>query len=160
MSSPVAIRAAVPADASTLLALIRGLAQYERLEHEAVGSEELLARHLFGDAPAAEAALAERDGTAVGFALWFTTFSTFLTRPGIWLEDLFVVPAERRSGIGRQLLAHVAQIAVARDCGRLEWSALGWNAPALAFYRALGARTLDDWRTLRLDGAELHALGG
>lgn len=155
---PLAIRPATPADVPVVLRLIRELAEYERLAHEVVGSEALLERHLFGDAPAAEAALAERDGAAVGFALWFTTFSTFLTRPGIWLEDLYVVPEQRRGGVGRALLAHVAQRAVERDCGRLEWSALDWNEPALAFYRGLGARTLDDWRTLRLAGPELRAL--
>jgi len=159
MDDTLSIRAATVDDVGLLFGLIGKLAEYEQLEHEFVGNAELLERHLFGSVPAAEAAIAERGDNAVGFALWFTTFSTFLTRPGIWLEDLYVLREHRRGGIGRALLAHVARLAVVRECGRVEWSALDWNSPALTFYRGLGARTLDDWRTLRLDGAALHALG-
>jgi GNAT superfamily N-acetyltransferase len=155
---PLSIRPAAPADVRLLLELIRQLAVYERRERDAVGTEALLAEHLFGERPAAEAVVAELDGEPVGFALWFTTFSTFLTRPGIWLEDLFVLPERRRNGIGRALLAHVAALALARGCARLEWSALDWNEPALALYRALGARLQDEWITHRLDGEPLRML--
>jgi GNAT superfamily N-acetyltransferase len=123
-----------------------------------VGTEELLERHLFGDRPAAEAVVAEQDGEPAGFALYFTTFSTFLCRPGIWLEDVYVRPERRRAGIGRALLRHVAALAVERDCGRMEWSALDWNEPALRFYAGLGARPLDDWIVHRLDGDALRRL--
>jgi GNAT superfamily N-acetyltransferase len=153
-----AIRPAVRDDVPLLLGLIRELAIYERREDDALGSEALLAEHLFGPRPAAEAAVAVLDGAPVGFALWFTTFSTFLTLPGIWLEDLFVLPPQRRRGVGRALLAHVAALTVARGCGRLEWSALDWNEPALTLYRSLGARLQDEWITHRLDGEALRAL--
>ena len=156
---PLSIRPAAPADAPLLFELIRQLAIYERREADVVGSEALLAEHLFGAQPVAEAAVAELDGAAVGFALWFTTFSTFRTVPGIWLEDLFVLPEQRRQGIGRALLAHVAAIVVARGWGRLEWSALDWNEPALALYRSLRAQLQDEWITHRLDGEALRRLG-
>jgi GNAT superfamily N-acetyltransferase len=151
------IRPATRADAPLLLELIGALADYERLRGELRATAALLEAHLFGERPAAEAAIAELDGEAAGYALWFTTFSTFLARPGIWLEDLFVLPARRRRGIGRALLAHVAVVAVARGCGRLEWTALDWNEPALAFYRGIGARRLPEWELHRLDGAALAA---
>ena len=115
----------------------------------------LLERHLFGERPVAEAAIAEIGGEAVGYALFFPTFSTFMGRPGLWLEDLLVRPARRGAGVGRALLAHVAGLAVARECGRLEWSALDWNEPALAFYRGLGARRMPEWHLHRLDGSAL-----
>lgn len=156
---PTSIRPAMRDDVPLLFELIRQLAIYERREDDVVGSEQLLAEHLFGPRPAAEAVVAELDGAAVGFALWFTTFSTFLTRPGIWLEDLFVLPQQRRHGVGRALLAHVAALAVERGYGRLEWSALDWNEPALALYRSLGARLQDEWITHRLDGDALQQLG-
>jgi GNAT superfamily N-acetyltransferase len=152
------VRAATTADTDVLLGLIRELAAYERLGHEVAGDAALLHQHLFGPQPAAEAALVEVDGCPVGFALWFTTFSTFLCRPGLWLEDLFVRPEHRRGGVGRALLAHVAALAVARGHGRLEWSVLDWNEPALAFYRSLEARPLDDWTTHRVDGEALERL--
>jgi len=155
---PVAIRPAARADVPLLLDLIARLAEYERRAEQAVATEELLAEHLFGARPAAEAVVAELDGEPVGFALWFTTFSTFLGLPGIWLEDLFVVPERRRRGIGRALLAHVAALALARGCGRLEWSALEWNEPALALYRQLGARLQDEWLWHRLEAAPLERL--
>jgi len=156
----VAIRPATPADVPALLALIRELAVYERLEDRVDATEELLAEGLFGARPSAEALLAWHDGEPIGYALWFTTFSTFLARPGIWLEDLFVVPARRRGGVGRALLARVAAIAVQRGCGRLEWSALDWNEPALAFYRSLGAETLGEWVQHRITGEALERLAG
>jgi GNAT superfamily N-acetyltransferase len=156
----VAIRPATPADVPALLALIRELAVYERMEDRVDATEALLAEGLFGARPSAEALLAQDDGEAVGYALWFTTFSTFLARPGIWLEDLFVVPARRRDGIGRALLGRVAAVAVERGCGRLEWSALDWNEPALAFYRSLGAETLGEWVQHRIAGEALVRLAG
>jgi GNAT superfamily N-acetyltransferase len=156
----VAIRPATRADVPALLRLIQELAVYERLADQVHATEQLLADGLFGARPSAEALLAELDGEPVGYALWFTTFSTFLARPGIWLEDLFVVPARRRGGIGRALLARVAEIAVERGCRRLEWSALDWNEPALAFYRSLGAETLRDWIQHRITGEALQRLAG
>lgn len=152
------IRAASKADVSTILDLIRQLAKYEKLLHEVVANEELLERHLFGPRPAAEVLIAERYGQPVGFALFFPTFSTFLGRPGIWLEDLFVVPNARGLGIGKALLAKVAEIAVERDCGRLEWTVLDWNEPAIGFYRKLGALPMNEWTTHRLTGEALLAL--
>jgi GNAT superfamily N-acetyltransferase len=154
---PCTIRPAVSADVPLLLELIGELAEYERLRDEVVADAELVERHLFGERPVAEAVLAEAGGEAVGYALFFPTFSTFVGRPGIWLEDLFVRPAQRGAGIGRALFAHVAGLAVERGCGRLEWSALDWNEPALAFYRGLGARELREWRMHRLDGTALSS---
>jgi GNAT superfamily N-acetyltransferase len=158
MPDAIAIRPATRADVPALLELIGALADYERLRGELRATPELLERHLFGSRPAAEAILARRDGAAVGYALFFPTFSTFLAKPGIWLEDLFVLPERRREGVGRALFAHVAHLATARDCGRLEWSALDWNEPALAFYRGLGTRRLGEWQLHRLDGAALVAV--
>lgn len=155
MPAACAIRPATRADVPLLLELIGGLADYEHLRDELHATPELLEEHLFGDRPAAEAVIAETDGEPVGYALFFPTFSTFVGRPGLWLEDLFVLPAHRRGGVGHALLAHVAGIAVARGCGRLEWCALDWNEPALAFYRGLGARRLGEWEQHRLDGAAL-----
>jgi len=154
---PCVIRPAARADVPALLELIGELADYERLRDQLVADASLLERHLFGERPVAEALLAETGGAAAGYALFFPTFSTFLGRPGIWLEDLFVRPAHRRAGIGRALLAEVARLAVERGCGRLEWSALDWNEPALAFYRGLGAQRLDEWRLHRISGEQLTA---
>ena len=158
MAPPCEIRPSTRDDVPLLLELIGELADYERLRDEVVLDAALLERHLFGERPAAEAVVAELDGEAVGYALFFSTFSTFLGRPGIWLEDLFVRPARRRGGVGRALLEHVAQVAVTRGCGRLEWSALDWNEPALTFYRGLGARRLGEWELHRLDGTALAAV--
>lgn len=152
------IRAAEPGDVGLLLELIGELAEYERLSREAVGTEQLLAEHLFGERPAAEAAIAELAGEPVGFALFFTTFSTFLARPGIWVEDLFVRPEHRGGGIGAALLAYVARLASERGCGRLEWAALDWNESAHRFYRGVGARHLKEWQTYRLEGEPLANL--
>lgn len=148
----ISIRPAAPGDEQTLFQLIQGLARYEHLEPSVTGSAGALAAHLFGERPAAEALLAlDEDGTqAVGFALFFTTYSTFLTRPGIYLEDLFVLESHRGRGAGRALLAEVKRIAQTRGAGRLEWSVLDWNASAIAFYRRLGAEVLPDWRLCRM----------
>jgi GNAT superfamily N-acetyltransferase len=158
VSTPI-VRPAEAVDVDTVYELIVALADYERLRDKVSGTRELLERALFGPRPAAEAVIAEIDSSPVGFALYFHTFSTFVCRPGLWLEDLFVIPEHRRAGVGRLLLSHVAGVAVKRGCARLEWSALGWNEPALRFYAALGAETMSDWRTLRLDGTALRALG-
>ncbi|MEQ1568312.1 MAG: GNAT family N-acetyltransferase [Myxococcota bacterium] len=152
------IRPATSADVGLVLSLIRELAEYERLADQVVATEALLRESLFGPRPAAEVRIAEVAGEGVGFALFFPTFSTFLGRPGIWLEDLFVRPAHRGSGLGRALLAAVAREAVARGAGRLEWSVLDWNEPALGFYRALGAAPMADWTTHRLTGDALERL--
>jgi GNAT superfamily N-acetyltransferase len=138
--------------------LIRGLARFEKLEQEVVMTEELLAAGLFGDRPYAEVVLAEEDRRPVGFALFFHNFSTFLGRPGIYLEDLFVLPERRGQGIGRMLLAHLARLAVERGCGRLEWAVLDWNKEAIKFYERLGARPNSDWTVYRLAGEALSGL--
>ena len=138
--------------------LIRGLARYEKLEDQVEMTEELLAAALFGERPYAEVVLAEEDGLAVGFALFFHNFSTFLGRPGIYLEDLFVLPEHRGRGIGRTLLAHLARLAVERGCGRLEWAVLDWNRDAIGFYERLGARPLSEWTVYRLTGEALTDL--
>jgi GNAT superfamily N-acetyltransferase len=156
----VSIRAAGRDDVAVVLDLIRALADYEGLSHEVVADEASLATALFGERPVAEALIAECDGQPVGFAVFFHDFSTFLARPGIWLEDLFVRPQWRGRGIGRALLAFVARLAVERGCERLEWAVLDWNAPAIGFYRSLGADPLDDWTTFRVTGEQLRALGG
>lgn len=152
------IRPAARGDVGTVLSFIRQLAVYERLEHQVEATEAALEATLFGDRPAAEVVLASLDGRAVGFALYFDTYSTFLARRGMHLEDLFVVPDARGRGIGRALLTHLAAIASARGCGRLEWSVLTWNTPAIEFYRRLGAFSLDDWQTFRLHREGLQAL--
>ena len=154
----ITIRMATVGDVDTIASLVRELAVYEKLEHHAKASPDDFRRHLFGPQPAAEAALAEVDGDRVGFALWFSTFSTFRGQPGLYLEDIFVKPACRGRGIGKALLAAVAAIAVERGCGRLEWSVLDWNAPAIGFYRALGARPMDEWTVYRIDEEPLRRL--
>ncbi|MFN8637611.1 MAG: GNAT family N-acetyltransferase [Chloroflexota bacterium] len=154
------IRFGRPDDLSTIYGLIEGLAEYERLRDEMVGTEELLREHLFGPRPYAEVLLAEADGQAVGFALFFHNYSTFLTRPGIYLEDLFVLPDQRGRGYGKALLTALGRLAVERNCGRLEWSVLDWNEPSIQFYRALGAVGMDEWTTNRVDGDALARLAG
>jgi GNAT superfamily N-acetyltransferase len=138
--------------------LVRELAVYERLEQYARATADDFERHLFGPRPAAEAALADVEGQPVGFALWFSTFSTFRGRPGLYLEDLFVRQEFRGRGIGKALLAAVARVAVERGCGRLEWSVLDWNAPAIGFYGSLGARPMDEWTVYRIDEDSLRRL--
>lgn len=152
------LRLAEPADVHVIAELIRGLAHFEKLEHEVKLTDELLAAGLFGARPYAETVLAEVDGHAAGFALFFHSFSTFLGRPGIYLEDLFVVPEHRGQGIGRALLAHLAHLAVERGCGRLEWAVLDWNSEAIAFYERLGARPNSEWTTYRVAGEALDRL--
>jgi GNAT superfamily N-acetyltransferase len=152
------IRPAAPVDAGEIFRLIGALAEYEKLEHLLAGSAEALHEHLFGWRPYAEVIVAERDAGLVGYALFFHWYSTFLTAPGLYLEDLFVDPAHRRRGIGGALLAHVARIAVDRQCARLQWTVLDWNEPAIAFYRARGAEVLPDWRVCRVSGEALSRL--
>ena len=155
----VSIRPAEPGDAAAIHALIRELAEYERLTQLCTGSTADLADALFGPRPAAEVLLAEVDGGIAGFALFFHNFSTFLTRRGLWLEDLYVRPAFRGHGVGSGLLRAVAAIAVNRRCGRFEWSVLDWNAPAIGFYERLGATVMPDWRIARVTGDALAHLG-
>jgi GNAT superfamily N-acetyltransferase len=154
----VRIRAGKPTDVPVIAALIRGLARYERLEHEVVMTEEKLNATLFGEPRYAETLIAERDSRPIGFALFFHNYSTFLAQPGIYLEDLFVMPEERGGGVGRALLERLAQIAVDRGCGRLEWAVLDWNKDAIGFYERLGARPNSDWTVYRLTGAALLGL--
>ena len=152
------LRSATRDDVPVIAELIRGLARFEKLEQEVVMTEELLAAGLFGARPYAEVVLAEDDGRPVGFALFFHNFSTFLGRPGIYLEDLFVVPEHRGGGIGRMLLAYLARLAVERGCGRMEWAVLDWNRDAIKFYERLGARPNSDWTVYRLTGEALTGL--
>ena len=154
------IREAVPADVPVLLELVHELAAYERAPDAVEATEELLAEALFGATPVAACHVAEVDGQVVGFALWYVTFSTWLGRPGLWLEDLFVRPAARGRGLGRALLARLAQVCVERGYGRFEWWVLDWNVDAQGFYRSLGARPEDEWTVWRVDGAALPALAG
>ncbi len=153
------IRPATLADLPLIAQLIRDLAEYERLAHEVRFDPAVLGEKLFGARPYAEVVIGELNGTAQGFALFFHNFSTFEGRPGIYLEDLFVLPEARGSGLGKALLAHLAALAVARDCARLEWSVLDWNEPAIGFYRKLGAKPMDEWTVMRLDGPALAQLG-
>lgn len=156
----VSIRPARPADVPVILDLIRALARYERLEHQVEATEDGIGAALFGDSPRVFCDLAEEAGEIAGFALWFYTFSTFVGRHGIYLEDLFVRPDRRGRGLGRALIRHLARRCVAENLGRFEWSVLDWNEPAIQFYRAQGARLLDDWTMCRVEGAALRALGG
>jgi GNAT superfamily N-acetyltransferase len=151
------VRDAGAGDVERLLELFGALADYEQLRDELRADEESLREALFGDRPAASALLAERDGATAGYALFFPTFSSFRVSRGIWLEDLFVLPEHRKAGVGRALLSAVAARVPGAD-GRLEWAALDWNELALGFYRGLGARMMDGWTSLRLDGAELARL--
>ena len=153
------IRFASREDVPVIVALIRELAVYERLEHLATATPARLEPLLFGDKPACECLIAEQDGEPVGFALFFHNFSTFLCQKGLYLEDLFVRPVARGTGLGKLLLQRLAQIALERDCGRFEWSVLDWNVDAQAFYKRMGATMLDDWRICRVTGDALQALG-
>ena len=152
------IREAAIDDVPAIAALIRALAEYERLAHEVALEVDQLREQLFGERRYAEVLIADEAREVVGFALYFHNFSTFLGQPGIYLEDLFVLPEHRGAGHGKALLAQLARIAVERGCGRLEWSVLDWNEPSIAFYRSLGARAMDDWTTYRLTGDKLAAL--
>lgn len=155
------LRAARPADAGDIARLVHELAEYERAPGEAVATSQDFAAALFPSAgdPVAYCHLAEVDGRVVGVALWFTTFSTWTGRPGIWLEDLFVEPSHRGSGLGKALLTSLAQVCVDRGWPRLDWCVLNWNEPSIAFYRSLGAHAQDDWTTYRLTGTPLRTLG-
>lgn len=154
----LSIRAATPADISLIGQFIRDLAAYEKLAHAVRFDEAVMAQKLFGPRPYAEVLIGEIDGEAQGFALFFHNFSTFEGRPGIYLEDLFVRPDARGSGLGKALLGKLAALAVERDCARLEWSVLDWNTPAIDFYKALGANPMDEWTIFRVDGDALSDL--
>jgi GNAT superfamily N-acetyltransferase len=156
----IQIRSAKPADAPLITELIKALAVYEKLEHEVKATDEKVRHALFGERPYAETLIADYDGEAAGFALFFHNFSTFLAQPGLYLEDLFVKPEHRSHGIGRALLQRLAQIAVERGCGRMEWAVLDWNVDAIRFYERLGARPNSDWTVYRLSGESLTALAG
>lgn len=156
--APLRIRPATEDDVPLILHFIRELAEYEKLRHEAVATEEQIRQTLFGPRPYAEVVFAELEGEPVGFALYFHNYSTFLGKPGLYLEDLFVRPEVRGRGVGRRLLGHLAAIAKERGCGRMEWFVLDWNEPAIRFYRSLGARPMDEWTVYRLTGPELDAL--
>jgi GNAT superfamily N-acetyltransferase len=149
------LRAATAADAPAIVGLIRELAVFEQLEHLVVVTPQSLVQHLFGARPAAEAVVAEQGGQVVAFALFFMNFSTFLGRPGLYLEDLYVQPAKRGAGLGRALLEHLGALAVERGCGRFEWSVLDWNSQAIRFYEKMGATVMPQWRICRLSGDAL-----
>ena len=155
MNNKLIVRSATPTDVHAIFNLIQALAEYEKLSHAVTGNPENLEQHLFGSKPYAEAIIAEYEEKSVGFALFFHNYSTFLTQPGIYLEDLFVLPQYRRQGIGKALLTYLAKLAVSRDCGRLEWSVLDWNESAIAFYKSMGASILDEWRICRVNDESL-----
>lgn len=159
MSEAITIRPAVEADVAVILQFIRDLAKYEHLEHEVVANEGLLREGLFGSRPYAEVVLASLNGEPVGFALFFHNFSTFLAKPGIYLEDLYVRQKFRGQGCGEALLRHLARLAIERGCGRLEWSVLDWNVRAIDFYKSLGAVQMDQWTVHRVTGDALVKLG-
>lgn len=154
----MSVRPAEKRDVGVIMGFIKELAEYEGLAHEVIADETSLERFLFGQHPVAEALIAEFQTTPIGFALYFTTFSTFVGRPGLYLEDLYVRPNMRGKGVGTLLLQHVARLARERGCGRLEWSVLNWNKPAIRFYEALGARAMDDWTVYRLTDDHLSKL--
>jgi len=153
------LRPATREDVPAIVGLIRELAEFEHLSHLAKATPETLMPHLFGDKPVAEALVAEAQGEVVAFALFFTNFSTFLAKPGLYLEDLYVKPSRRGAGVGRALLVRLAQIAVERDYGRFEWSVLDWNEAAIGFYQKMGATVMQDWRICRVAGETLEQMG-
>lgn len=156
----MSIRPATAEDLPLIADLIRALADYEKLAHEVRFDEAVLGQKLFGPRPYAEVVIGELDGTPQGFALFFHNFSTFEGKPGIYLEDLFVRPEARGSGLGKALLSHLAALAIERDCARLEWWVLDWNEPSIGFYKSLGAKFMDEWTVMRVDGKALLHLGG
>jgi len=158
MKGKFQIRSATPADVPVILRFIRELATYEKLLHEVTATEDLLRRHLFGERPLAEVILAIEDGVEVGWALFFHNFSTFLAKPGIYLEDLYVRPDFRGRGYGKALMVHLARLAQQRDCGRFEWAVLDWNKPSLDFYQSIGARAMSDWMLHRMTGEAIAVL--
>ena len=151
------LRAAAPHDVEAIVGLIRELAQFEKLEHLVEATPETLHPHLFGERPVVECLVGEVDGEVVAFALFFTNFSTFLAKPGLYLEDLYVQPAHRGTGLGKALLEHLGRLAAERGCGRFEWSVLDWNEDAIRFYEAMGATVMPDWRICRIAGERLRA---
>ena len=153
------IREATEADVPLILEFIRGLAEYEKLADKVVATEEVIRESLFGRKPYAEVLIAEADGDSAGFALFFHNFSTFIGRPGIYLEDLFVKPQYRGRGFGKALLVRLAALAAARGCGRVEWAVLNWNRPAIEFYESIGAVPMNEWTVYRLTGEALRKLG-
>jgi GNAT superfamily N-acetyltransferase len=156
----VEIRPAAASDLPALMALVRELAEYERLAHAVVATAASFEAALFGERPTAEALVAFADGEMVGYAIYFQNFSTFVGRAGIYLEDLYVRPTSRGKGIGKGLLSRVAQVAVARQCQRLEWAVLDWNEPSIQFYKSLGAEPLDEWTIFRMTPAAIAKLAG
>ena len=154
------IKSASEADVPLILTFIKGLAEYEKLAHQVVATEEILRETLFGANPKAEVVIGYYRHQPVGFALFFHNFSTFLGRPGIYLEDLFVNPEFRGQGFGRELLAYLARLAKERNCGRLEWWVLDWNEPAIRFYKGIGAKPMDEWTVFRVTGEALDNLAG
>ena len=158
MTDNFKLRPAIPTDVPMLFELILALAEYEKLSHTVTGNIDNLKEHLFGAKPYGEAIIAEYEGKTVGFALFFHNYSTFLTKPGIYIESIFVLPEFRRIGIGKAILKYIAELAVNRDCGRLEWSVLDWNQPAITFYEEMGASVLPDWRICRVSGDSLTQL--
>ena len=152
------IRSAAATDVATIFDLIRQLSVYEKLEHMVSGNEAMLREALFGAKPSCECVIAEEAGTPIGFALFFTTFSTFLCKPGLYLEDLFVIPAARERGYGKALLVFLAALARTRDCGRFEWRVLDWNTPSIDFYKSLGAAIMPEWHLARMTEVEIARL--
>ncbi len=151
------LRAAEPQDVPAIVGLIHELAAFEKLSHLCEASADSLTPHLFGDNPVAECIVGEIDGNVVAFALFFTNFSTFLAKPGLYLEDLYVQPAHRGTGLGKALLEHLGRLAAERGCGRFEWSVLDWNERAIGFYEGMGATVMPDWRICRISGERLAA---
>lgn len=158
MDNSLTIRSAIPEDSGILYRFICELAEYEKLSQSVIATDSDIHEALFGDKPCAEALLAFWENRPVGFALYFTTFSTFVGRPGLYLEDLYVQPDYRRQGIGKELLLHLARLAYNRQCGRMEWSVLNWNEPAIQFYKKLGAKPMDEWTVYRLTRDDLERL--
>jgi GNAT superfamily N-acetyltransferase len=158
LAMTLSIRTAARSDLSLIAQFIRDLAEYERLSHEVRFDEAVLGDRLFGDRPYAEVLIGEIDGAPQGFALFFHNFSTFEGKPGVYLEDLFVRPEARGSGLGKALLKRLAALALQRDCARLEWAVLDWNEPSIQFYKLLGARMMDEWTVMRVDGMALDSL--
>ncbi len=152
----IALRPAEERDVGVILGFIKELAEFEKLSHEVVATEEMIRANLFGERPVAEALIAEYDDSPAGFALFFHSFSTFIGKPGIYLEDLYVTPDLRGRGIGKALLKRLAQLAFERNCGRVEWAVLDWNEPAINFYQRIGAAPLGEWQTYRLAGSALR----
>ncbi len=160
MSEPFTLRTAEPRDVPAIMSLIRELAEFEKLTHLMQVTPESLQQHLFGPKPVIEALVGEVQGQVAAYAIFFTNYSTFLGKPGLYLEDLYVQPAHRGTGLGKALLQRLGRLAVERDCGRFEWAVLDWNVSAIRFYEKMGASVLPDWRICRVTGEALQAFGG